>query len=255
MTPGKSEADKLDDPSIQNADEVAKAFGADIENGLTKAEAARRLLADGPNELRSTPRHPAWRRFLLHFHDPLIYLLLAAIVIALVAWITEGMGGWPVDAIVITTVVLFNGVLGFMQEARAQNAVAALARMTAVTSAVMRNGQVLRVPSAELRGTHDLNTARTAGFTVLVLAHLINAFSARSASTSAFAHLFTNPWLWGALGLSLLLQVAVAHLDFLNLAFGTVPLTLEQWVLCVAMASTVLWVSELRKLARRAFNR
>ena len=140
-----------DDPSLRNADEVAKALGADIENGLTSEEASRRFLADdGPNELRVTPQHPAWRRFLLHFHDPLIYLLLAAIVIALVAWITEGMEGWPVDAIVITTVVLFNGVLGFMQEARAQNAVAALARMTAVTSAVMRNGQVLRIPSAEL---------------------------------------------------------------------------------------------------------
>ena len=83
MTPNKSAAGKLNDPSIQNTDEVVKALGADIENGLTAEEAARRLLANGPNELRSAPSHPAWRRILLHFHDPLVYLLLAAVAIAL----------------------------------------------------------------------------------------------------------------------------------------------------------------------------
>ena len=148
--PAMAKAGSLDDPSVKDADEVARAFGADIENGLTSEGASRRLAQDGLNELRSAPRQPAWRRFLSHFRDPLVYLLLAAIAIALVAWIIEGMDGWPVDAIVITIVVLFNGVLGFMQEAKAQNAVAALARMTAATSAVLRNGEVLRLPSAEL---------------------------------------------------------------------------------------------------------
>ena len=54
------------------------------------------------------------------------------------------------DAIVIALIVVLNAVLGYLQEAKAENAVAALARMTAVTSAVLRDGQVLRVPSAEL---------------------------------------------------------------------------------------------------------
>ena len=66
---------------------------------------------------------------------------------------------------------------------------------------------------------------------------------------------FVNPWLWGAVALSALLQVAVVNLDFLNLAFGTVPLAFDQWMLCVAMASVVLWYSELRKLASRAWAR
>ena len=52
---------------------------------------------------------PAWRRVLSHFHDPLVYLLLAAVAIALVAWVIEGLVGWPVDAIVIATIVLLNG--------------------------------------------------------------------------------------------------------------------------------------------------
>ena len=55
--------------------------------------------------------------------------------------------------------------------------------------------------------------------------------------------------------MSLLLQVAVVHFDYLNLAFGTVPLQFEQWLLCAAMASVVLWYSELRKLASRALVR
>jgi Ca2+-transporting ATPase len=139
-----------DDPSIRDASAVAAHLGTDLEQGLTQAEAASRLAADGPNELRSTPPKPAWRRLLTQFHDPLVYLLLAAVAVALVAWLIEDHGGWPVDAIVITVVVTLNAVLGFIHEAKAESAVAALARMTAVTSSVLRNGQVLRIPSAEL---------------------------------------------------------------------------------------------------------
>lgn len=148
--PAIAKAGRLDDPSVKNADEVARALGADLSNGLTSAGASRRLAQDGPNELRSVPRRPAWRRFLSQFQDPLIYLLLAAVAIALVAWVIKGPVGWPVDAIVIATIVLLNGVLGYLQDAKAEDAVAALARMTAVSSAVMRDGQVRRVPSAEL---------------------------------------------------------------------------------------------------------
>src|SRR5687768_7208847 len=86
----------LDDPSVTNADDVARALGADVDNGLTSPEAARRLAQDGPNELRPPPRQPAWRRVLSHFHDPLVYLLLAAVAIAIVAWAIEGSAGWPV---------------------------------------------------------------------------------------------------------------------------------------------------------------
>jgi P-type Ca2+ transporter type 2C len=113
----------------------------------------------------------------------------------------------------------------------------------------------LYLPGGLIEGTHELASARTAGFTVLVFASLFNCFVARSDSTSAFAHCFDNGWLWGAVGSSVVLQVAVVHLDFLNLAFGTVPLSPGQWLVCVAMASAVLWVSELRKWALRAAGR
>jgi magnesium-transporting ATPase (P-type) len=100
-------------------------------------------------------------------------------------------------------------------------------------------------------GPHSLELARTAAFTVLVLTQLFNCFNARSASASAFRGLFSNRWLWAAVALSTALQVAVVHLPFLNLAFGTVPLSLGQWGVCFAMASGVLWFSEARKLVRR----
>ena len=77
---------------------------------------------------------PAWRRFLGQFADPLIYLLLAAIVVSLVAWVLEGREAAPYDAIVIAAIVVANAVLGYVQEARAEQAVAALQRMAAATA-------------------------------------------------------------------------------------------------------------------------
>jgi calcium-translocating P-type ATPase len=140
----------LDDPSTVDADDVARMWGADLENGLSTREAARRLTQDGPNELRAAPPTPRWRLVLVQFQDPLVYLLLGAIAIALLAWLIEGRIGWPVDAVVIGIIVVLNGLLGYAQEAKARNAVAALSRMTAVTSAVLRDGQMQRIPSAHL---------------------------------------------------------------------------------------------------------
>ncbi|MES2945686.1 MAG: cation-translocating P-type ATPase [Pseudomonadota bacterium] len=127
-------------------------------------------------------------------------------------------------------------------------AIATLLTMDALLPGGLVNLGMFGLPES----SQDLATARTAGFTVLVLAHLFNAFNARSETRSAFAQLFSNPWLWAALALSLLLQVAVVNVGFLNLAFGTVPLSLTQWLLCLVMASSVLWFSELRKLLGRS---
>jgi Ca2+-transporting ATPase len=106
----------------------------------------------------------------------------------------------------------------------------------------------------EGQGQENLTTARTCAFTVLVFASLFNCLAARSDATSALVGLFANPWLWGAMALSAALQVAVVHIGFLNLAFGTTPLTLAQWGVCVGMASGVLVYSELRKLVTRVWQ-
>ncbi|MEO8937186.1 MAG: cation-translocating P-type ATPase [Burkholderiaceae bacterium] len=135
--------------SMQAA-EVATLLATDSVRGLSAREAALRSARDGPNALRSAPRTPAWRRMVSQFQDPLTGLLLVAIGIACAAWTLDGADGWPIDAVVIAVVVTLNAVLGFVQEAKAQTAVDALGRMTAVLSSIVRDGIVLRVPSIEI---------------------------------------------------------------------------------------------------------
>jgi len=109
----------------------------------------------------------------------------------------------------------------------------------------------LRLDGGYLGGSGDIDEARTMAFTTLVLAQLFNCFNARSDRDSAFRHLFTNRWLWGAIALSALLQVAVVELAFLNEAFDTTPLALGDWLICLGLASVVLWADEAKKLGRR----
>lgn len=140
----------LDDPSLLSPDAVARALGTDLAQGLSADEAARRRAQDGPNALRSTRRTSVWTRALAQLTDPLVLLLLVAAAIATGVWALDGRHGWPMDAIVIGLVVVLNAVLGLLQEAKADHAVAALARMTEVTSSVLRGGQLQRIPSADL---------------------------------------------------------------------------------------------------------
>lgn len=129
---------------------MAADLGTDTTTGLSAASAAERLAADGPNELPSTPPPPAWKRFLAQFNDPLVYLLILAIAISAVAWVLEGAHGVPVDSLVILAVITLNAILGFAQESKAADAVAALSAMTKASSTVLRDGNRVVVPSAEL---------------------------------------------------------------------------------------------------------
>ncbi|MGO3797311.1 MAG: HAD-IC family P-type ATPase, partial [Pauljensenia sp.] len=131
-------------------DEVVAAVGGDATSGLTDAEAARRLSADGPNELAAAQPTPLWRRFLTQFTDPLVILLVVAIVISGAAWVLEGAQGLPVDALVILAVIVLNAVLGLVQESRADAAVAALSEMSRATSRVVRGGRRVEVPTTDL---------------------------------------------------------------------------------------------------------
>jgi P-type Ca2+ transporter type 2C len=109
----------------------------------------------------------------------------------------------------------------------------------------------LMLPGGLIEGSADLDRARTMGFTVLVFAQLFNVFNTRSSYDSAFRGMFTNLRLFGAIGFSLVLQILVIHVPFLNEAFATVPLSVPEWATCLAIASVVLWADELRKLVTR----
>jgi Ca2+-transporting ATPase len=91
-------------------------------------------------------------------------------------------------------------------------------------------------------------------FTTLVMFQLFNVFNARSDVQSALHRPFRNRWLWMAIALSLLMQALVIYVPFLQKAFSTVSLTAGDWLLCTAVASSVLWLRELGKLARQAFT-
>ena len=142
--------DEIADPSIVEASEVVRSLGGDAEAGLASAEAAARLARVGPNRLDAAAQVPAWRKFVAQLADPLIYLLLAAVLVSLVVWAAEGAAGAPVEAIVIALIVLGNAVLGFVQERQAERAVAALRRMAAPTARVVRGGREARIPAEEI---------------------------------------------------------------------------------------------------------
>jgi P-type Ca2+ transporter type 2C len=139
-----------DAPWQHDVAEVVAELDTDPGAGLTAAEAARRLRRYGRNELEAEKPLPAWRRFLGQFADPLIYLLIAAAVVAIAAWGFEGAEGVPFDAIVILAIIVLNAVLGYVQESRAEEAVSALQRMAAPTAGVRRDRQVQRIPTTEL---------------------------------------------------------------------------------------------------------
>jgi Ca2+-transporting ATPase len=120
--------------------------------------------------------------------------------------------------------------------------------------AIMAAGTLLvldaSLPGGLINGSGTLRYAQTMAFTTLMLFQLFNVINARSDDESAFAHLFTNRWLWTAIAFSFALQVAVVYVPFLQRAFGTIGLTPADWMRCVVVASSVLWLRELSKLVR-----
>ncbi|OBB91451.1 cation-translocating P-type ATPase [Mycobacterium sp. 852002-30065_SCH5024008] len=138
------------DPALLDAAAVVEKLRTDAELGLTAEEAARRLTVVGANDIASVPPPPAYQKLLAQFRSPLIYLLLAALVASLAVWVVEGAGGWPVDAVVIAVILVLNALLGYAQEARAERAVSALARMAATSATVLRGGTRRTVPASEV---------------------------------------------------------------------------------------------------------
>jgi Ca2+-transporting ATPase len=107
------------------------------------------------------------------------------------------------------------------------------------------------LPGGLIEGSGSLRYGQTMAFTTLVLFQLFNVLNARSDRRSAFPDLIHNPWLWGAIGLSVLMHLAVVYTPFLQAAFSTVPLSAADWLVCTAVASSVLWVCELSKVLMR----
>ena len=128
---------------LLSPDEVATQLAVDPDAGLTTEEAARRIVQHGLNEIRERPPRQLWRMFLDQFTDFMILVLIGAGIIS-------GIIGEPPDAIAIVVIVLLNGVIGFVQEYRAERAVAALKLLAATTALVRRGGQVTELSALQL---------------------------------------------------------------------------------------------------------
>ena len=418
----------------QPIDEVLAALGTDARRGLSEGEAQARLKRYGKNELTAEKPIPRWRKFLAHFQDVLVILLLIATLISAGLWLHERESALPYEAIAIFAIVLLNAVMGYIQESRAEQAVAALRQMSAAHANVIRDGarqsitatevapgdiilieegdtvpadarliqstalrtaeaaltgeslpvskdtlpitkevglgdrhnmlfsgtaatygrgkavviatgmqtqmgliagmlketpaettplqkELARVgkllgiivvviavvmiatiilvedvrgfsaifdvlilgvalavaavpeglpavvtagtllaldaslPGGLIEGSGSMRYGQTIAFTTLVMFQIFNVFNARSDEQSVFYGLFQNHWLWGALGVSLALHVAVIYVPFLQSAFSTVSLTTADWLRCAAVASSVLWLRELSKIVRRLTSR
>jgi Ca2+-transporting ATPase len=137
-------------PYREPAETVVSELASDAVKGLTSAEARARLVRYGRNELHAEAKPPAWKRFLAQFKDVLVLLLLVAAAISATLWFMERESPLPYEALAILAVVLLNAVLGYVQEARAESAVAALRQMSAAQAHAFRDAERRQVPAAEV---------------------------------------------------------------------------------------------------------
>lgn len=126
-----------------SSSEVAQRLESNADWGLTQDEVTQRQQHYGLNELESKPGKPSWLRFLLQFNQALLYILLIAGVIKAL------LGSWT-NAAVIWGVTLINAIIGFVQESKAEGAIAALAKAVTTEATVIREGRKQQVPSQDL---------------------------------------------------------------------------------------------------------
>ncbi|MBD2255081.1 HAD-IC family P-type ATPase [Nostoc parmelioides] len=133
-------------PTVWHSLEISEAIArlqTDAEIGLSRTQAQHLLTSGGANELTGKKGKPWWLKFLLQFNQPLLIILLCA-------GLVKALSGSLVNAGVIWGVTTTNAIIGFIQEAKAESAIAALAKAITTEATIIRDGQKIRVPSREL---------------------------------------------------------------------------------------------------------
>jgi len=153
-----------------DAGTVVQSLSCDAERGLTAEQVTGRRAQFGFNQLAETPPPPLWKKLLAQFREIVVGILIVAAIIAVVA------GEWA-DTLAILAIVLMNGIIGFMQEERAERALAALQKLSAPLVKVFRDGELQTLPGRELV-PGDLIELE-AGDYVSADARLISAFGLR----------------------------------------------------------------------------
>jgi len=157
-------------------EECLHALECDAKNGLSDAESADRLERFGPNELREEEKKPSIILFLEQFNDFMIWVLIVA------ALISGPLLREYLDAGVIMIIVVFNAVLGFIQEKRAERAMEELKKLSAPTVNLVRDGKEAKIPAADVV-PGDLMVLET-GDLVSADGRLLDAFNLRADESS-----------------------------------------------------------------------
>ena len=129
-------------------EQAVAALNADVESGLSVADAQQRLATSGPNELVETGGRSRWQILLEQFTDIMLIMLIAVAIVAAVLDVRAGK--FPKDAIAIMAIVILNAVLGYLQESRAEQALAALKNLSAPEVSTLRNGQRQQISAKQL---------------------------------------------------------------------------------------------------------
>ena len=135
-------------PYLEKVSSVLSEFGTSSK-GLSQEEAKKRLLSDGPNKLAEGKKESLIKKFLEQLSEPMLIILMVAAVLSVGTSYLSGEPEWT-DAVIILVVVLINAVLGVVQEAKAEAAIAALQEIAAAQSKVMRDGFQHTIPSEEI---------------------------------------------------------------------------------------------------------
>lgn len=155
----------------KTAQDVEKEFSTDFKNGLTSEEAKRRLEKYGPNKLEEKKKKTWFQIFIEQMKNPMIYVLFAAIAVTIGVSIYEvihtsdqiaqgiisgeglnwflDVGDWP-DIIIILAVIIMNGIIGTVQEIKAQTSLEALKNLSSPESTVIRDGKRTKIKSSDL---------------------------------------------------------------------------------------------------------
>lgn len=150
IPPNPDRQPQADLPHERSAEEVISGFDTDADRGLTAGQVQERWAQYGPNLLHTEERVSWLRRLLAQFRDPQVYLLLAAAAVSFLVSALEHSPGVSSEALIILAIIFLNAILGFVQEDRAERAMALLRGMIPPEASVIRDGVLQRVPAKDL---------------------------------------------------------------------------------------------------------
>ena len=132
-----------------STEEIARNFNTSIKNGLAEDEAKKRKEQNGPNKLKEKPKENIFIRFIKQFNDFMIIILLLASAISAIVSYIQGENDY-LDSIIIVTIVIFNSIMGLVQEAKAEKSIENLKKLTPQETKVIRNGITKNIVAEDL---------------------------------------------------------------------------------------------------------